>query len=293
MREIRTSSFAKLFGVSQHDSIGFDERNIYIVQKLGSKKTLSIDTVSDFYRSSGVIWDDFTIVLSNGTKEVIDGISSAGSLQFAEAFDKEFAKSYYAFHLNRFKQILNALPTANEYWKRSHYKALCTQAKQLYGTFAYRKILPSSEDKKQFELIAKLSKNDWAIHKEHNQRFIQIELKFFENYFDHVEKKPLTQKQREAVVLNERSNLVIAGAGSGKTSVMVARVGYIMQKYGVQPHEILLLAFNRSAAEELQERISERLHLSSIKSSTFHALGLEVIAKADGKKPSLAKAAEV
>jgi DNA helicase-4 len=292
MRQIRTSSFSKFFGVSQHDSIGFDEQNIYIVQKSGSKKTVGIDTISDFYRSSGMIWDDFTIILSNGTKEVIDGISSAESLKFIEAFDREFAKSYYAFQLNRFKQILNAFPPENQYWKRSHYKILCAHAKQLYGTFAYRKILPSSEDKKQFELIAKLSKNDWMIHKEHNQRFIQIELKYFENYFDYVEKKPLTQKQREAVVLNERSNLVIAGAGSGKTSVMVARVGYIMRKYDVQPHEILLLAFNRSAAEELQARISERLHLSSIKSSTFHALGLEVIAKADGKKPSLAKAAE-
>lgn len=292
MRKIQTSSFAKLFGVSQHDSIGFDEKNIYIVQKSGSKKTLSIDTVSDFYRSSGVIWDDFTIVLSNGSKEVIDGIPSAESLAFAEAFDREFAKSYYAFHLNRFTPILNDFPSASQYWKRSHYKTLCTHAKQVYGKFAYRKILPSSEEKIRFELIAKLSKNDWTVHKEHNERFMEFELKSYENYFEKVEKKPLTQKQREAVVLNERSNLIIAGAGSGKTSVMVARVGYIMQKYDAKPHEILLLAFNRSAAEELQERISERLHLSSIKSSTFHALGLDVIAKADGKKPSLAKTAE-
>lgn len=292
MRQIQTSSFAKLFGISQHDSIGFDDKSIYIVQKSGSQKTLSIDIVSDFYRSSGVIWDDFTIVLSNGSKEVIDGIPSAESLTFAEAFDREFAKSYYAFHLNRFTPILNDFPSKNEYWKRSHYKTVCAHAKQVYGKFSYRKIPPSSEDKIRFELIAKLSKNDWTIHKEHNERFIELELKSYENYFDYVEKKPLTQKQREAVVLNERSNLIIAGAGSGKTSVMVARVGYIMQKYDAKPHEILLLAFNRSAAEELQERISERLHLSSIKTSTFHALGLEIIAKADGKKPSLAKGAE-
>lgn len=292
MRTLQTSSFAKLFGISQHDSIGFDEKNIYIVQKSGSKKTISIGSVSDFYRSKGVIWDDFTILLTNGSKEIIDGISSSDSLEFSDAFDKEFSQSYYAYHLNRFHAILTDIPVDDQYWKRSHFKSLCVRAKQLHGKFAYRKILPSFEDKKQFERIAKLSKNDWTVHKEHNERFIELELKSYKNYFENVEKKPLTQKQREAVVLNERSNLVIAGAGSGKTSVMVARVGYIMQKYDAKPHEILLLAFNRSAAEELQERISERLNLSSIKSSTFHALGLEVIAKADGKKPSLSKASE-
>lgn len=292
MRQIQTSSFAKLFGVSQHHSIGFDERFVYITNKSGAKKSIPIESISDFYRSQGLIWDDFTIVLDDASQEVIDGIVSSQSEAFEVSFDVEYAKSYYAFHFNRFIPIFNLFPKKDQYWKKAHFKSLCLLAKEQIEKFAYRKIEPSDKERDLFEIIIKLSKTDWSIQRAHNEQFLKTELKLYENYFGKVEKKRLTQKQREAVILNEHSNLIIAGAGSGKTSVMVARVGYIIQKYSAKPEEILLLAFNRSAAQELEERIHERLKLEGVKSSTFHALGLEIIAKSQGKKPSLSKTVE-
>lgn len=71
-------------------------------------------------------------------------------------------------------------------------------------------------------------------------------LRRFESFFDSVEAFPLTELQRRAVILNERRNLVVAGAGTGKTSVVVAKVGYLIESGFCRPSEILLLAFNRN-----------------------------------------------
>ena len=112
-------------------------------------------------------------------------------------------------------------------------------------------------------------------------------------FFQSVEKSPLTAEQSRAVVCMDNRVLVVASAGSGKTSVMVARAAYAVQRGFVAPERILLLAFNRAAAAELQERVDaavERLDLdaSGIRASTFHKFGLDTIGRLTGEKPRLA-----
>ena len=141
-------------------------------------------------------------------------------------------------------------------------------------------------------LASSLRDADLSMQEFHNLQFIKEEQERYKDFFDSVEKNPLTSMQREAVVSNEKANLVISGAGSGKTSVMVARVGYAMQKYNLSPKDILVVAFGSDAAKELKERIEERLGIEKIQVSTFHAFGQNAIAKATGKKPSLAPWAE-
>ena len=63
-----------------------------------------------------------------------------------------------------------------------------------------------------------------------------------------------------AVVNGEQSLLVLAGAGSGKTSVLVARAGWLLTTGEAVADQILLLAFGRKAAQEMDERIQARLH---------------------------------
>ena len=114
-----------------------------------------------------------------------------------------------------------------------------------------------------------------------------------EEFFDTIEKTPLTNEQAEAVISYDNRVQVVAAAGSGKTSVMVARSAYAIDKGFADPEKILLLAFNKNAAVELKERINERLSAAGIPSegvqaSTFHALGLNIIANSSGKKPRIA-----
>jgi DNA helicase IV len=128
-----------------------------------------------------------------------------------------------------------------------------------------------------------------GIHQWHLER----ELNVSRHFFDNVEKSPLTPEQIRAVVCFDNRVLLVAAAGSGKTSTMVAKVGYALKQGYFAPERILLLAFNNDAAAELRERLRARLlplglPSEQVTARTFHAFGLEVIGAATGKKPSLA-----
>ena len=100
---------------------------------------------------------------------------------------------------------------------------------------------------------------------------------------DNIESNPLTDSQKDAVLRNNDRNLVLSAAGTGKTSVMVAKTASLIQQRPTDDTKILLLAFGKEAANELQERISARFKSLGIESngrievSTFHALGRKII----------------
>ena len=116
-----------------------------------------------------------------------------------------------------------------------------------------------------------------------NREFVEHELSKYKKHFD---TENLTRSQRIAVVTNEESNLIVAGAGSGKTKVMVSRISYILKKGFTTPDKILVLAFAKNAANELQERINKTLNID-LKIRTFHALGYEIIGSATNDKPAI------
>jgi DNA helicase-4 len=130
--------------------------------------------------------------------------------------------------------------------------------------------------------------------KTRNRKFIDNELRDQKTFFDSVDRLPLTTDQRTSVICFDNRVLVVAAAGSGKTSTMVAKAGYAIKRGIVDPGEILMLAFNRAAADELNERVKARLDIQEIDSAeircaTFHSIGLEIIGNATGKKPRLAR----
>jgi DNA helicase-4 len=123
-----------------------------------------------------------------------------------------------------------------------------------------------------------------------NRRFVEAELASERAFFDTIEKTPLTDEQATAVACFDNRVLVLAAAGSGKTSVMVARAAYAVHRCLVAPDRVLLLAFNKAAATELQQRVTERFAAAGIDSTgvtaaTFHSFGLDVIGAATGRKP--------
>ena len=130
---------------------------------------------------------------------------------------------------------------------------------------------------------------------EANQTYIANELKRSREFLDRVEARPLTDEQRRAVVVDEHRNLVVAAAGSGKTSVIVAKAGWLVHRDYRRPAELLLLAFAKDAQKEMEGRIRARLgaeEFRGITARTFHALGMSIIGEAEGKRPALARVAE-
>lgn len=126
-----------------------------------------------------------------------------------------------------------------------------------------------------------------------NRRHAEKMAKDDQAFFDSVEKSPLTAEQREAVICLDNRVLLVASAGSGKTSTMVAKAGYALQHGYFSADKMLLLAFNNDAAAELRERIQTRLMplglpADKVVAKTFHAFGLDIIGIATGKRPSLA-----
>lgn len=120
-----------------------------------------------------------------------------------------------------------------------------------------------------------------------NEAFLAVEVG--RSLFDTLESSPLTMEQRQAVVCFDHRLMLVAAAGSGKTATMVAKAAYAIEAEIVKPHEILMLAFNSAAAQELRERLDKRLvHMpghEKIVCSTFHKFGLDIIGQATGEKP--------
>ncbi len=111
---------------------------------------------------------------------------------------------------------------------------------------------------------------------EYNNAFVESEATKWEPLFRRLEDNPLTEKQIESVVTEEDATLVVAGAGTGKTSSVVGKIGYLLHSNRASPKNILALAFNRDAASEMRERVLAKTG-KKIEIRTFHSFGKSLI----------------
>ncbi len=118
-----------------------------------------------------------------------------------------------------------------------------------------------------------------------NARFIAEHIPVVREAAAAAVRKPLTDEQATAIATDEDVTLVLAGAGTGKTAVITGKVAHLVRNEGVAPHEILVLAFNRKAAEEIRERLRGAGLAANV--FTFHAFGSRVIAEASEVRPSV------
>ena len=92
--------------------------------------------------------------------------------------------------------------------------------------------------------------------------------------------KPLNSRQYSAVRYIDNPLLVLAGAGSGKTSVITQKIAWLINDCEYKPHHIAAVTFTNKAAREMRERVNQLLKGVSTKGliiSTFHQLGLTII----------------
>jgi len=199
--------------------------------------------------------------------------------------------------INILNKWLKEIDNQSIYQRESVFSYNILRSKELLQKFNSRipKLLASSSEAKQISKIREFVNERKDDRNEINEDYITNEIDNQTKLFDTIEKNPLTDEQRRSVVIDEDANLVIASAGSGKTSVIVAKTAWLINKKLRKPKNILLLAFARDAKIEMSERLAERIEhpdIEDVNVHTFHSIGLEIISQATGNKPSLSKLAD-
>ncbi len=111
----------------------------------------------------------------------------------------------------------------------------------------------------------------------YNKNYVLSQKEKLNQYFDNIEGKKLDDQQRTSLIIDEYSNLIIAGAGSGKTLTILGKVKYLIEQKNVKPENILLLSFTKKTVDELNERI-KNIGIGA-RATTFHKLGYDTLKK--------------
>lgn len=114
--------------------------------------------------------------------------------------------------------------------------------------------------------------------KQLNEQFIKKNLIKYKDYFDNMYKNIdnnvlLDEEQRIAILTDEDYNMIIAGAGSGKTTTITAKIKYLVDIKNINPKDIVVISFTNKAVDELKQRINIDFNINCL-ITTFHKFGL-------------------
>lgn len=120
----------------------------------------------------------------------------------------------------------------------------------------------------------------------HNENVAKTRIQNAYTLIGDVEGRKLDNQQMACIVKDAHNHLVIAGAGTGKTTTVVGKIKYLLKSGKYKPEEILVLSFTNASASEMSERINKETGCN-IEASTFHKLGLNILTKANGIVPNI------
>ena len=140
-----------------------------------------------------------------------------------------------------------------------------------------------AEKAKAFNVIPRTLKNNII---NHNGNVAKVLIEEGYRLIGNIEGQRLDEQQMLAIVKPSKNHLIIAGAGTGKTTTIVGKIKYLLNKKLCNPEDILVLSFTNASASEMSERIKKEAGCP-IAASTFHKLGLEIIKEVEGKMPKI------
>jgi len=180
------------------------------------------------------------------------------------------------------KQFKNHLKNSSGYFNNFKKESWVNKYRNLYDQIRpYLDIGLPENDIETIKEFTNYFESTESLRKEFNIAFVDKEIEKYKKLFDHIENRKLDDQQRKAIVTDEDNNLIIAGAGSGKTTTIVGKANYVIEKYNVKPNEILGISYTKSSANDLESRIK----IKGLEVKTFHKFGLDIVSNALGKKP--------
>ena len=133
------------------------------------------------------------------------------------------------------------------------------------------------------KMYVDLYENFYTELKIRNDKYIDRTIIVEKQYLDNILKDcdvnlQLDEEQRKVILTDEDYNIVIAGAGAGKTTTVCAKVKYLVEKQNIDPKDILIISFTNKAVNELKDRINKQLKIEC-PIATFHSAGRAIILK--------------
>lgn len=276
---LQTNFIGKFFGT---DSINIENTSLLSFKKGNVVSSFSIIDSNSFSTYERGIFGGKLTLKDNGHVKIFKFLKRNGAMNFLESLNLIIANNitnYVNSSVDVFKKCV-----LEEYPRDSNIGLLtniCRTISEAYDKqeHLWNKYIADEITDKARLLISNYPVNPSELRKKHETIFLEKRKQFF----DLVESNPLTNEQRLGVLRSNDKNMVLAAAGTGKTSVIVAKALDLIDRNLATPSQILVLAYNRDAAKELQDRLADKATKSNInletppQISTFHALGRKLL----------------
>ncbi|RYG54916.1 MAG: hypothetical protein EOO01_00020 [Chitinophagaceae bacterium] len=152
--------------------------------------------------------------------------------------------------------VYNGLTDYTNYFSNFQAGIFLAKAKPLYARlpFAVSSIGLKDDELAVITKLDEIIRTLPDLRSAYNDEFVPKEIEKYGGFFAGLEKYPLSLEQMEAVVRDEDNNLVVAGAGTGKTTTVSAKVAYLLEKGLAESEDLLIISFTRSAVGEMFDR---------------------------------------
>ncbi|MBQ4438254.1 UvrD-helicase domain-containing protein, partial [bacterium] len=117
----------------------------------------------------------------------------------------------------------------------------------------------------------------------HNNYFIASHLN--DPIFSNICGRSLDNEQRRAVLCDSNHNLVVAGAGTGKTLTICGKIQYLLENNLAKENEILLMSYSRDSVDDINKKVARVS--PKMKAETFHSLGYAILTEHYGEKKAI------
>jgi len=295
------NQWAAVFKRNNYHAFELDNRGVvFIYSKMQKHRIDFLNMSSDIVIDAGWFWDTLIITQVDGQCVRFGGVSKNQTKKLHSELNHSIRSYLHNFYQQFERALFQATQEAKLLFSGQHYIRYAI-ADQWLKQYQHLTLGLNRKDKSDylklnvttdFQQVYPLLERGHHQIERLNQAFIDRQINSFKAFFDQVESNPLTEQQRKACVIDEQHNLVLAGAGTGKTSTMIGRAGYLIKAGLARPEQLLLLAYARKAAKEMDERIHNKLAIDNLTVKTFHSLGKYIITQVEGCVPEINKMAE-
>lgn len=169
------------------------------------------------------------------------------------------------FYLKKIRESSSYLPINQQQFIKKKFEFI----KKVDLSFDFN----NQENKKNFLICKDFLENFENEIKESHLKFTKNQIKKYPNIFSR-SNKDHTISQSRSIISEEKNTLVVAGAGSGKTSTIIGRIYYLVIVKKIPPQNILVITYTKNAAKELKKRLNQ---INNIEIKTIHAFGKKVL----------------